>query len=325
MTATHTCAICGRTDAHKTYEVPEFQFGMGGTFTYFACSACGCLQIAAIPENLGRYYPDRYYSHAVHGKGSGYRRFKDRLEARRNLFCLTGKGPVGRILQAFLPEMALPKLARVRPSKDARILDVGSGTGRPLFFLAGQGYRRVTGVDPFIKGDIEGPNGLRVFKKELSQLQGTWDIIMFNHSLEHMPDNLAPLVKARELLADDGWCIVSVPTVDSYAWRHYGIHWIGLDAPRHLYLHSKASFKLLAEKAGFRIEETLFDSNTGQFWASENFRRGLTMKADGSRWTWIGNRIGRALGFLPQYLRAERLNKQGDGDMIAFFLKKASP
>ncbi len=295
---------------------------MGETFTYFECSGCRCLQIAQIPEKLDRYYPNHYYSHAQHGPGSIYRRCKDRLETRRNLFCLTGKGLVGRILQAFLPEMALPKLARIHPTADTRILDVGSGTGRPLFFLAERGFRNLTGVDPFIEKDITGPNGLRIFKKDLSELSGTWDIIMFNHSLEHMPENLAPLQKARELLSDEGWCVVSVPTVDSYAWRHYGVHWIGLDAPRHLFLHSKASFKLLAQQAGFTIQETIFDSNTGQFWASENYRRGLNLKADGNTWIWIANRIERAVKFLPQYVRASRLNRKGDGDTVAFFLRK---
>lgn len=298
---------------------------MGGDFPYFECSRCGCLQIREIPENLARFYPDHYYSHARPDQETWYRRLKNRLERRRNVFGLLGKGVVGRMLQAMLPEMSLPKLARVRPLPETRILDVGSGTGRPLFFLAEQGFRHVTGIDPFIQGDIQGPNGLRILKKDLSDLLGTWDVIMFNHSLEHMPDNLAPLVKARELLSDGGWCIVSIPTVDSHAWRRYGIHWIGLDAPRHLYLHSRASFKLLAERAGFRIRETLWDSNTGQFWASENFRRGLTLKADRNAWTWLGNRIARAVGFLPQHVKATRLNRLGDGDMIAFFLQKALP
>lgn len=322
--AGHVCRICRKGRGVALFEVPEFQFGMGETFAYFLCGACGCLQIAATPADLGRYYPRHYYSYRKNARASFYARLKAALEKKRNRFGLYGKGFLGRLLQMALPELALPKLGRLKPSKDARILDVGSGAGGILGFLAEEGYPHVTGVDPFVPEASSGEHGPRIIKGSLLDLDGAFDIIMFNHSLEHMDDNLAMLAKARALLADDGWCVVSIPTVSSEAWRRYGIHWHGLDAPRHLYLHSVESFRLLAAEAGFDIRETLYDSNTAQFWASENFRRGLNLKADGSRRTWLANRLGRAIGFIPQYLRARALNRAGQGDLVAFFLRKAA-
>jgi hypothetical protein len=53
-------------------------------FTYILCEGCGCLQIAEIPPDLGRFYPSHYYSFVPVGKGNAWRRFKDRLEWKRN-------------------------------------------------------------------------------------------------------------------------------------------------------------------------------------------------------------------------------------------------
>ncbi len=316
------CRICSKRGAHRTFRVPELQFRMGESFTYFECGTCGCLQLAEIPPDMAQYYPQNYYSYMTGSKTSFYRRFKNRLERSRNRFGLYGEGVVGRLLQAVLPELALPKLARLSPSHDSRILDVGSGSGRPLQFLADEGFGNVTGIDPFIKEDTFHPNGLRILKKDLMEMEGRWDIILFNHSLEHMPDNLGALKKAFSLLEENGWCVVSIPTVSSFSWRHYGIYWHALDAPRHIFLHSLDSFRRVVEQAGFAIKDSVYDSQATQFWYSENFRRGLSIKANETLQIWLSDRIMRAVHFIPQHLRAMRLNREGQGDLVAFFLQK---
>lgn len=50
-----------------------------------------------------------------------------------------------------------------------------------------------------------------------------------------------------------------------------GANWSDLDAPRHLYLHSHKSIRLLAEAAGPHVEDLWGDSNPFQFWASEQY------------------------------------------------------
>lgn len=42
--------------------VPEMMFGTGESFDYATCRACGSLYLDAIPEDLGRYYVENYYS-----------------------------------------------------------------------------------------------------------------------------------------------------------------------------------------------------------------------------------------------------------------------
>jgi SAM-dependent methyltransferase len=316
------CRICGHAGPHRAYRVPEMLYATREMFTYILCEGCGCLQIAEIPPDLGRFYPSHYYSFVPVGKGNAWRRFKDRLEWKRNAYAFTGRGLLGRVLQTVMPEVALPKIAKVNPDKAARILDVGSGTGRFLYFLADNGFTNVAGIDPFLAETLRYPNGLAIHKQDIMATTGKWDVIIFNHSFEHIPDNLATLRQAAALLAEGGTCIIEVPTVSSFAWRHYGIHWGSLDAPRHLYLHSLKSLGLLAEQAGLEVAEIQYYSNPIQFWVSENFKRGVTHRVLRNRREALRYRMRRGLGFLPQYLRSRRLDREGQGDAVAFYLRK---
>jgi len=56
------CKICNNSENNKEFRVKEMMFGVGDQFTYFECSKCGCLQIAEILKNMGKYYPANYYS-----------------------------------------------------------------------------------------------------------------------------------------------------------------------------------------------------------------------------------------------------------------------
>ena len=51
------CRICDG-EISKSYTVREMLLGTRDTFEYLECGSCGCLQIAEIPDNLLKYYPD---------------------------------------------------------------------------------------------------------------------------------------------------------------------------------------------------------------------------------------------------------------------------
>ena len=60
----YKCQVCHNEINNVPYIGEERMFGMGDQFQYFKCSNCGCLQIASIPENLDKYYPENYYSYS---------------------------------------------------------------------------------------------------------------------------------------------------------------------------------------------------------------------------------------------------------------------
>ena len=152
-----------------------------------------------------------------------------------------------------------------------------------------------------------------------------WDMVTFHHSFEHMANPAEVLTAAFRLLCPGGRCLIRIPTVSSSAWEQFGVHWVQLDAPRHLFLHSVRSMTLLAGAAGFLLERITYDSNHFQFSASQGYLRGIPLKDQ-------GRERGRGAGRLRWYLRrallnreAHRLNREGRGDQAAFLLKKPCP
>lgn len=70
--------------------------------------------------------------------------------------------------------------------------------------------------------------------------------------------------------------------MDCWAWENYKTHRVQIDAPRHFFLHTTRSFEVLAEKAGLKIWDIVFDSTEMQFWGSEQYARGIPYMAENS-------------------------------------------
>ncbi len=89
--------------------------------------------------------------------------------------------------------------------------DVGCGTGELLDRLSRIGFNNLLGADPFIAADGESAEGVPLMKRDLNAVDGTFDLLMFSHSLEHVPDPVATLKVAYEKLAVGGMCLARVP------------------------------------------------------------------------------------------------------------------
>ena len=320
MSASRTCRICGGA-AGASYAVREMMFGSREVFEYFQCESCACLQIAEIPRDLGRHYGEGYYSFAERPPRRGIRAA---LTRARNHYLSGAADPVGWAISRVKPFLALSALRPLHLRHDARVVDVGCGGGELLLALQSIGFVNLLGVDPFVTGDLDLGGGLRVLHTDLGKIHGERDLVMFHHSLEHVADQHAELAAAHALLSPGGRCVVRIPTVSSFAWREYGVDWCELDAPRHLYLHSVKSIRLLAEAAGFRVDGIESDSTTFQFWGSEQYRRGIPLMREGS------HAIAPAEGAFSRAElkafahRAAQLNRSRDGDQIVVYLRRDS-
>jgi SAM-dependent methyltransferase len=312
------CRICGNAEGHSLYTAREMRFGLREEFDYFQCAGCGCLQCREFPAELGRYYPPGYYSFDPVSRRGGLRGYLVRQVHR---YAVLNSGLVGRVLYSRYPFVDLRALGRVRLTRDSAVLDVGCGAGRLLCNLRDIGFQNLLGADPYIEQDLDYEGGVRVLKKTIREIEGKWDLIMFHHSLEHVSDPLADLTAAKDRLKAGGTCLVRVPTVSSYAWRHYGVNWVQLDAPRHLFLHSVESVRILAERSGLRLREVVYDSSSFQFYGSEQYVRGIPLEsttpgADSAARLFSKAEIRRF------EKRAKELNRKGEGDQAAFYLGK---
>ncbi len=129
----HLCRICANPEGNTPWRCREKLFGWGDEFVYFQCGQCGCLQIAEVPKDLGRYYPSNYYSfRSSHLPLVG---FKSWLAAYRDRAAATGRGFWGHGLGAIFPARdGVTSLSRVPATLDMRILDVGCGCGHSCEF-----------------------------------------------------------------------------------------------------------------------------------------------------------------------------------------------
>jgi 2-polyprenyl-3-methyl-5-hydroxy-6-metoxy-1,4-benzoquinol methylase len=323
------CRICQSREVHRSYRVRETHFGTGEEFEYFCCADCGCLQIAEIPEDASRYYPEGYYSFRAVAEGSLTARISHSLERRKNRYVVSGVGLLGRLLNAWRPvRNPVALVSRSCPLERSAILDVGCGSGEFLYDLKELGLARAVGIDPFIGADLSYRNGVRVLRTALyehADASGeTYDIVMFNHSFEHMPEPERVLAAARGLTARDGAVLIRVPTVSSFAWERYGADWVGLDAPRHLFLHSLESMEILAKGAGLEVREVVYDSYELQFWGSEQAAKGIPLDSPRSHARSRARSVFSRSEIRAFRRRSEELNREGRGDQAAFLLRRGT-
>ena len=312
------CRICKNSESNTEFVVKEMMFGLKESFRYFQCSVCSCLQIAEIPTDLPRFYGGNYYSFEEPSEHSW---LLSQLYRARDGFAFTDKGWLGSILYSFFPKIEYRFLSKLKLLKKDRILDVGCGAGGLLQALHRVGFENLTGLDPFIEKTINYSNGITIHKTLLSQYSIKQDVVMFNHSLEHMLDQSQALCNAANLIMPGGVVIARVPTVSSFAWNHYRTEWVQLDAPRHLFLHSHESMSIAASNAGLEVFDHFYDSDAFQFWGSEQYRSGIALVDGRSYAKNPANSLFTKSDIKGYTKRAKELNVSAAGDQVAYFMR----
>jgi SAM-dependent methyltransferase len=308
------CVACGLdgTDAERftAYEIQEVT---GETFDYRLCGGCGSLQIEDVPHDLARFYDTASYS-SFNVKNSMVTRPIVQNPASR--LVLRGLGAIHRRTGKGLG-LRFVRDAGIGP-RDS-VMDIGSGAGENLIHMRLLGHRDVQGSDPFLPHDID-VHGTKIHSRHHSDLTGTYDWVVMNHSFEHVPDPHAMLDSAQRLMADGGRILIRMPIMGTAAWRRYGTHWAQIDAPRHLVLYTPEAMEQVAADAGLRVERMFFDSWSFQFWGSELAKRELPHR---------GASMEQARRYFSnEQLRSwaresEELNARSDGDAGGYVLSRA--
>lgn len=319
--ADEACVWCGSTEWQpEDLRACEMMFGTAEEFRLRPCNGCGSLALQDPPDDLSAAYPDDYYSL----QSARNRSFGPAVE----VVLRAGAAAALRMPAAILD----PTIARAPYSawcfrwfagrgisRTDAILDVGSGDGFLLRVLAAYGFERLLGVDPHLAEEESG-GSITLRRAELAEVEGTFDVIMFHHVLEHLEDPAGALEMARERVRPGGTVIVRVPLADSFARLYYGGHWAQLDAPRHRTVPTAAGVERAASQAGLAVDRAFRDSTAFQFWGSEGYTRGIPLHGPGS---WLDDRENSA--FTAAQVKewetdARRLNLSGEGDQGCFVL-----
>ncbi len=227
------CSLCGSSRSAPFLTGPDRVHGIPGQFTLRRCLACGLIYQNPRPSagSLAAIYPPDYGP------------YQDAAISRATLH------PDWRRLCDFV--------ARTHP-RPGRLLDIGSGAGT---FLAAMRLRypawSLTGIEPDPRAAaLARRSGATVIEATLDAApldEREWDAVTLWNVLEHLPDPLAALRRARSLLRPGGVIYLTVPLCDSWDARLFGPYWCGWELPRHFYAFERPTLEILLRRARLRI------------------------------------------------------------------------
>lgn len=150
---------------------------------------------------------------------------------------------------------------------DGSVLEIGSSTGLLLKLFKDAGWR-TQGVEPSEKSSEHSLKiGIPTLKTtfEKAKIGAKFDVVIFNHVLEHLQYPQAVLKKAYNLLNTGGIIVINVPNKGSLSAKIYGSSWKYLLPKEHLWQFTpKALFSLL-DNAGFKVVEWSASSGVWEY------------------------------------------------------------
>lgn len=209
----NNCLICGH-DLEKFAEVESY--------TILKCSNCGFGQTEKLAAQKCSYHRDKTY-----------------IE-EENLFKNIFQKRVNKI-SAF--------------KKSGKALEIGCSTGLMLSLLA-QNDWEVLGVE-ISKGavGVAKKRGLEIIEKKFedAKLNKRFDLIIFNHTLEHLGNPKETLEKAYRLLSKDGLLYIDLPNFGGLSAKIQKGNWSLLLPDEHLWHFTIGSLEILLKNLGFKI------------------------------------------------------------------------
>jgi len=210
------------------------------TFVAMRCSFCGLVYLNPRPsENeLARIYPATYGSFDFSESKFGFvYKMRRRFEARRLLsWCRD------------LPD-------------DACIIDIGCGDGFHLGLLKDYGKKNwvLEGVEVDKRAaSVAAEKGLKIhcdFLENLNLPKDSFDLAFLIQTIEHVANPPQLLRQIRSLLKPGGRLVIVTDNTDTLDFKLFKRrHWGGFHFPRHWNLFNKKTMRLLAERAGLKVE-----------------------------------------------------------------------
>lgn len=245
------CWVCEATDLARVHDLvfelseytlqdPALAAYSGRRLSLCRCARCGFAQPEALPS-LPRYF-DRMYD----------QRWSD--EWVRSEFEAGYKDDIfNGILRSLSDRL---------PAARRRLLDVGAHAGRfvSLARRAGWGAEGLE-LNPRTAAYAAGKTGARIRQLNVHDVavdRAAYDAVTITDVLEHIPQPVAVLSRAAELLAPGGWVSVKVPCGPSQlfkeTWRSRlrpGYRATIADNLVHVSHFSPASLRLALDRAGF--------------------------------------------------------------------------
>ncbi len=250
-----SCAVCGAEPSETLHD------GLAGRWRLVRCTGCGTARLNPRPadDEIPALYGEGYYTHEPPRTASPPRALRAGRNAHLNArlgYALEPASPVGRLAGRLVPPLAAMAERSVRSlPPGGRLLDVGCGNG--LFVAeAGLAGWEASGIDPDAAAVAAGRHaGLDLTTESIAERAqrepAAFAAVTLSHSIEHVPDPVAVLRAAHDLLRPGGRVWLATPNLGAWGHRRFGARWLHLDPPRHLVLFDAPALATALVRAGF--------------------------------------------------------------------------
>ena len=230
------CPACAsaRIELLDVFKIPRDRRGRRLTFLT-GCHDCGLLFVNPLPrpDELERQY-------APEGAWAETRKVRTQQPPR----AASGRDSRDVVLEALTPYVPV-----YAPPRGARVLDFGCGPGKFLDRLQDAGWDTY-GIEPSTVTAFE-----RHRRLERPPEDGSFDLVLLNHVLEHVTNPLEILRQLSRSLREGGVLFVGVPAVDTLP-QHRDFKYC-VDGRHHLLCYSQACLRGLLARAGLATTAVL--------------------------------------------------------------------
>ena len=211
------CRLCGSKKFKKLYVVEQFKIEK--------CTNCGLVRT----NSLDTKQYDEYH--------------RDEKEYTKD--------------EALFRNIFLKRYQNIIKYKDKEtILDIGASTGTMLSIFKDAGWD-VWGVEPSETAvKVAKKRGIKMsqgFFENVKLPPNHFDVVLMNHTFEHVEDPLKVLKKIKRVLKKDGIVYIDVPNFDSWDAQVKGANWGYLMPSEHTFHYTSETLRKLMEKTGFEV------------------------------------------------------------------------
>lgn len=165
-------------------------------------------------------------------------------------------------------ELFQPIISLVKKYKPAgKILDVGCANGLLMTVLKDSGYE-VFGIEPNSKAFEQAQHKFknRVFngmlKEYIRKHTSKYDVIIYNHVMEHIPDINKEIHCIKQILRPGGIIIIGVPNTNNVVFKLRKKYWESLLPLEHIWHFSDIYLKNYLTQKGFTILDLHHSNHT---------------------------------------------------------------
>jgi SAM-dependent methyltransferase len=154
------------------------------------------------------------------------------------------------------------QLEQSKTPRAARLLDLGCGDGNNLVWLsrfAQHAYGSDYNLVRLVRAKAQNKDAT-IFAADILDFPAendAFDVIFFNHVIEHIPDDLTALERVRRILKPQGLLILGTPNEGAWWWQWaYRRDPASLRTTDHRHFYTALTIVAKLRKAGYEIQQT---------------------------------------------------------------------